>query len=275
VVAANNPHQSPAGVISKNFRKTIQEFSFLPVKRATTIVNKESSLQGPYAASELVLTSLLMLSKLGFDLVHLPTSKALGMIPLNVTDEQFQALRYERCHYPHPRVQKKMEVVFLRASGLSVAEVCRLADVLPNTYPAYLRDFQQTGIDGLKRFACAGTVSDLDAHADTIIESMVEQPVRTLAHASKRFIELTGIERSNEHVRQFLRRKDFKLLKVGSMPAKAGTAEALAASALPDLISFRSSIESTLSELNTTHRGEMKILVTRNFQLFDNAHVLA
>jgi transposase len=145
------------------------------------------------------------------------------MIPVNATDEQIQALRYERFYHPHPRVQKKMEVVFLRASGLSVAEVCRLAGVSPNTYRAYLRDFQQGGIDGLKRFDCTGTVSDLDAHADAIIESLVECPVRTLAHARQRIIELTGIDRSNEQVRQFLRRNGFKPLKVGSMPAKADT----------------------------------------------------
>lgn len=145
------------------------------------------------------------------------------MIPLDVTDEQIQALRYERFHHPHPRVQKKMEVVFLRASGLSVADVCRLTDVSPNTYRAYLRDFLQGGVDGLKRFECAGTVSDLDAHADTIIDSLVERPVRTLAHARQRIIELTGIDRSNEQVRQFLRRNGFKPLKVGSMPAKADT----------------------------------------------------
>lgn len=52
-------------------------------------------------------------------------------------------------------------------------------------------------------------------------------------------------------------------------------AEALSARVLPDFASFRNSIESTLSELTTTHRGKMKALVTRNFQLFDNAHVLA
>jgi transposase len=145
------------------------------------------------------------------------------MIPLNATDEQIRSLRYERFHHPHPRVQKKMEVVFLRASGLSVAEVCRLTDVSPNTYRAYLRDFQQGGIEGLKRFDCTGTVSDLDTYADTIIDSLVERPVRTLALARQRIIELTGIERSNEQVRQFLRRNGFKPLKVGSMPAKADT----------------------------------------------------
>jgi len=75
-----------------------------------------------------------MLSKLGFGHSHYSLSKGLDMIPLDVTDEQIQSLRYERFHHPHPRVQKKMEVVFLRASGLSVADVCRLTDVSPNTY---------------------------------------------------------------------------------------------------------------------------------------------
>lgn len=52
-------------------------------------------------------------------------------------------------------------------------------------------------------------------------------------------------------------------------------AEAFSARVLPDFESFRSSIESTLSELSTMHRGQRKTLVTRNFQLFDNAHVLS
>ncbi len=123
------------------------------------------------------------------------------MIPVSATDEQVQSLRYERYYHPHPRVQKKMEVVFPRASGLPVAEVCRLAGVSPNAYRAYLRDFQQGGVQGLKRFDCTGALSDLDAHADTIIESLVKRPVRTLAHARQRIVELSGIDRSNEQVR--------------------------------------------------------------------------
>lgn len=114
-----------------------------------------------------------------------------------------------------------MEVIFLRASGLSVSEVCRLAGVSANTYRNYLRDFVNGGVDGLKRFDCEGTTSQLDCHADEIIESFVQRPVRTLAEAQQRIIELTGIERSREQVRQFLRRHGFKPLKVGSMPAKA------------------------------------------------------
>jgi transposase len=52
-------------------------------------------------------------------------------------------------------------------------------------------------------------------------------------------------------------------------------AEALSARVLPEFTSFRNSIESTLSQLATKHRAKMKSLITRNFQLFDNAQVLA
>lgn len=52
-------------------------------------------------------------------------------------------------------------------------------------------------------------------------------------------------------------------------------AEALSARVLPEFASFRNSIESTLSQLTTKHRAKMKSLITRNFQLFDDAQVLA
>jgi len=52
-------------------------------------------------------------------------------------------------------------------------------------------------------------------------------------------------------------------------------AEALSARVLPEFASFRNSIESTLSQMTTKHRSKMKSLITRNFQLFDDAHLLS
>jgi transposase len=150
-----------------------------------------------------------------------PSSKGLDVLAINVTAEQLVQLHEERFHHPHPRVQKKMETIYLRAQGLAVGEVCRLVGISANTYRAYLRDFQAGGVDGLKRFDCEGTTSELDGHADQIIEALVERPPRTLAETRQRIIDLTGVERSREQVRQFLRRQGFRPLKVGSMPAKA------------------------------------------------------
>ncbi|MGH3429282.1 MAG: helix-turn-helix domain-containing protein, partial [Mycobacteriales bacterium] len=38
-------------------------------------------------------------------------------------------LRHERYHHPHPRVQQKMEVLWLKSQGLPHETIARLADV--------------------------------------------------------------------------------------------------------------------------------------------------
>ena len=66
--------------------------------------------------------------------------------------------------------KKKMEGIYLRASGLSVGEVCRIMDVSANTYRAYLWGFQQGGVEGLKRFDYHVKTSELDDHFDQILD---------------------------------------------------------------------------------------------------------
>ncbi len=46
--------------------------------------------------------------------------------------------------------------------------------------------------------------SGLEANANTIIESLVDRLVRTLAHARQKITEPTGIHRSDEQFRHFL-----------------------------------------------------------------------
>ena len=48
------------------------------------------------------------------------------MVSVQFTEEDRQALNFERFHYPDPRVQQKMEVVWLVSQGLSRTEVARL-----------------------------------------------------------------------------------------------------------------------------------------------------
>ncbi len=143
------------------------------------------------------------------------------MSKIAISDEQLAELDYERFHHPHPRVQRKMEAIFLRGKGLTIAEVCRLVGISPNTFRNYLADFEAGGVEGLKRFEAGGKVSELDRYTDEIVDSLVENPVRTLAEARQRIRELTGIVRSIEQVRQFMHRVGFTPRKVGSMPAQA------------------------------------------------------
>ena len=40
------------------------------------------------------------------------------MIRIEFTKQQVEDLSYERYHHPHPRVQQKMEVLYLKSQGL-------------------------------------------------------------------------------------------------------------------------------------------------------------
>jgi hypothetical protein len=46
------------------------------------------------------------------------------MIQLKFTAEDIAALHYERFHHPHPRVQRKMEAVYIITSDTNSRSIC-------------------------------------------------------------------------------------------------------------------------------------------------------
>jgi hypothetical protein len=61
------------------------------------------------------------------------------MIKIEFTEEEKQALDYERYNYPDPRVQRKMGALWLKSLGLIHEEICRVTGISPNTLRSYLR----------------------------------------------------------------------------------------------------------------------------------------
>jgi transposase len=143
------------------------------------------------------------------------------MATIQFTDEEVEQLAYERFYHPHPRVQRKMESVFLKAKGLRLREICDLVGVCPNTFRSWLRDFQFGGVEGLKRWESGGSTSELDQHTDAICQYFTEHPPHMIAEARQAIEELTGVRRSITQVRELLKRLGFLRLKTGSLPAKA------------------------------------------------------
>lgn len=47
------------------------------------------------------------------------------MITLNFTPADIEALHYERYHHPHPRVQRKMEALYLKSQGVPHAQIAQ------------------------------------------------------------------------------------------------------------------------------------------------------
>jgi transposase len=147
------------------------------------------------------------------------------MIHIDFTPEQIDALHHQRFHHPHPRVQLKMEAVYLKSQGLPHRDICRLARISENTLRSYLRQFQDGGVERLKRTGWAGTESELDEHRETLEDHFRDHPPRSTAEAAAEIERITGIRRGPTQVRQFLKGMGLKFRKLGMIPAKADAAE--------------------------------------------------
>lgn len=147
------------------------------------------------------------------------------MLTIDFTPQDIDALHHERFHHPHPRVQLKMEAVYLKSQGLPHHEICRLTRVTENTLRAYLRQYQQGGIQRLKQTGWDGPSSELSEHREALEEHFRNNPPRSTAQAAADIERITGIRRGLTQVRKFLRGMGLKFRKLGMIPARADAAE--------------------------------------------------
>jgi len=126
--------------------------------------------------------------------------------PLVVSEEDRRELQRARYEHPHPRVQKRMEVICLIAQGVGHGEAARLADVSAATGDRIVSMYRRGGIDALCQLHWHKPISELEAHHHTLEESFREQPPHTVNEACARIRELTGLERGPTQVRRFLKK---------------------------------------------------------------------
>jgi len=143
------------------------------------------------------------------------------MIRLHFTEEDKQALNYERYHHPHPRVQRKMEAVWLKSQGESHQRIAQLTGVTVNTVSQLLKDYQAGGIERLKAIHFRQPISDLAKHQQTLEDYFKAHPPATIKEAMDKIEKLTGLKRSEPRIKKFLSRLGFKRRKVGTVPSKA------------------------------------------------------
>jgi transposase len=122
------------------------------------------------------------------------------------SEAERQELRRERFEHPHPRVQLRMEVLWLISCGESYASAARLADVSDATVDRYVALYRERGIEGLKSFDWPGPTSELVAHRASLEELFRAHPPHTTAEAARRIEAATGIKRGLTQVRRFLKK---------------------------------------------------------------------
>ena len=143
------------------------------------------------------------------------------MINIDFIEEEREVLHYERYHHPHPRVQKKMEVLWLKSLNYSHKEIRKIAQISKATLCCYLKDYQEGGIEKLKELNFYQPESELNKQTKTIEEYFDKHPPISIKEAMAKIEELTGIKRGETQIRTFLNKIGMKCRKVGMLPSKA------------------------------------------------------
>ncbi|MDT5058006.1 MAG: hypothetical protein QOF66_6372 [Mycobacterium sp.] len=115
-------------------------------------------------------------------------------------------IAHDRYHHPHPRVQEKMEVLWLKSRGVAHTEIARLTGLSRNTVQRYLDAYHVGGLAACRQLHWAGQPSELHAYAGTLEDYFLANPPRSTAEAQAAIERLTGVKRGLTQVRQFLKK---------------------------------------------------------------------
>ena len=159
------------------------------------------------------------------------------MITLKFTEEEKEALNYERYHHPESRVQRKMEALWLKSQDESHQKIAQLyssasqignfdplipdqnspvksqfvspwsiTGVTVNVVTKYVKQYKVGGIEKLKEINMYRPESRMKEHQQTIENYFREHPLATIKAAMSMIEKITGFKRSEKPVRKFLKR---------------------------------------------------------------------
>jgi transposase len=141
------------------------------------------------------------------------------MQTLSFPEEDLRAIAHDRYHYPDPRVQQKMEVLWLKSQGLTQHRVAAYAGVSRRSVQRYLDDYREGGLDRLRCCRWHRPHSDLAGHQTCLEACFEKHPPRSAKQAQAVIEQQTGIRRGLTQVRHFLKgRLGLRWRKVGAIP---------------------------------------------------------
>jgi len=118
-----------------------------------------------------------------------------------------------------------MEALWLKSQGLAHNEICRLSGISPDTLRRYLRAYQDGGLARLREIPFYRPASELATHRESIEAEFRARPPASIKEAQVRIETLTGIRRSENRVREYLKSIGIQRYKIGLIPAKADVEE--------------------------------------------------
>ncbi|MDY3557424.1 hypothetical protein R5W24_006615, partial [Gemmata sp. JC717] len=123
--------------------------------------------------------------------------------PRTFTAADRDALGRERCEHPDPRVQQRLDVVWLIRAGATQARTGQLAGVSKATVARCIAIVRRDGVHGVREFHRVKPTSARNAHQPSLEVELRERPPHTTAEAAGRIEARTGVRRKEAPVRQF------------------------------------------------------------------------
>jgi transposase len=143
------------------------------------------------------------------------------MIRIEFSQAEMEELQRERHQQPHRRVRQRLETVYLKALGYPHQEIGRVVGISQKTVRAYLSLYQTGGIAALKQLNFYQPTSAFEPHRTTLEAEFEAEPAQSINEAADRMAQITGVRRSPDQVRRYLKQLGLKRRKTGQVPAKA------------------------------------------------------
>jgi transposase len=100
-----------------------------------------------------------------------------------------EALHSWRLPHPHPRVQRKMEALYLKRQGLAPEDICRLCCLSKTPFSRSLHTYHAGGIDPLKAVPCSRRQRQLAESRTSIEADCRHRPPASVAEAAARIAD--------------------------------------------------------------------------------------
>jgi len=139
----------------------------------------------------------------------------------NYTEEEKKAFQKFRYSYPDERIMRRFEILWLHACGKFAPEIAKLVELNPYTVRDVINKFKKGGMKLVTTIESHQPKSDLEKHRTSLVEEFTLRPPASAKEAAARIKKITGIKRSEQRVRVFMKQIGMKFRKTAAIPAKA------------------------------------------------------
>jgi transposase len=140
------------------------------------------------------------------------------MREITFSQADVQAVAHERYHHPDPRVQRHMEILWLKYHGFSHERLATLAGGSRSTVQRTLSEYLEGGLEAMRRSTAQESRGQLDEHRLCLEEVFDQHPPRCVKEAQRHIEQHTGVRRGLTQVRLFLHRLGLKPRKAAAIP---------------------------------------------------------